>query len=262
MDNHNKIIKTMQKAYDQQRIIGSSIDKKGLEFALAKFENLQQVRLMKVNDEVDRGWDRFLERYPRYRNEFMAEDWATSCEHAAKLFNAALMRTKNTNLARFSSRFMEPSLPLIITQTIRSTISSLAARMLYLELEFVDQRSHQQERMAGLSELFGLVFRSAINLQCLHIGFRNRTSAPLSLLFHDVHFRCLRHLGLHMWNLDSDELIGLLRRHQDTLRSIRLRHVSLEQTSDERNWEKVLRFVRSTFPTLKWIRLRFVFLPC
>jgi hypothetical protein len=88
------------------------------------------------------------------------------------------------------------------------------------------------------------------------VGFRRRMSAPLSLLFHNVRFRRLVHLGLHMWDLDSDELIELLRRHRSTLRSIRLRHISLKQESNEKNWEKVLRFIRVSFPDLEWISLR------
>ncbi|KUJ18735.1 uncharacterized protein LY89DRAFT_732284 [Mollisia scopiformis] len=254
-EDHNTIIETMLRAVDQREVIESSMDETYLESALAKFRNLQQVRLMRVQDKVDTGWARFLNRHPRYSDEFGAEDWAVSCEHAAKTLSSVLMKTNNRQLARFSSRFMEPQFPLVITEPLRLTITAFAKRLRYLELEFVDERSHRQERMSELSELFETVFNAAINLQCLHIGFRYRTSAPLRLLLHEVRFRELKHIGLHMWTLDSDELIELLRRHQG-LRSIRLRHISLKQSLDEKNWTKVLQFIRSTFPNLKWISLR------
>lgn len=255
-ENHSLINSTMRKAEDQRSIIEHGRDRDCLLYALSSFRNLQQVRLMRVEDVVDTGWTAFLDRYPEYKATFRPDDWARSCEHAAQTLAWVLIKSNNEQLARFSSRFMEPRSPLIITRSLRTTISTLAERLLYLELEFVDERSHQHERMSELSELFGTVFTAAVNLQCLHVGFRRRMSAPLSLLFHNVRFRWLVHLGLHMWDLDSDELIELLRRHRNTLRSIRLRHISLKQELNEKNWEKVLRFIRGSFPNLKWISLR------
>ncbi|CZR56044.1 uncharacterized protein PAC_05932 [Phialocephala subalpina] len=253
-DSHPLIRRTMAKAEDQRTIINTDSDKNSLLYALSRFEKLGQVRLMRVEDQVDRGWDGFLKRYPQYLDEFKAEDWAQSCEHAASTLSHALLISHNDRPTRFSSRFMDVSSPLVITPTLRTTISRLAPRLRSLDLEFVDV--HDEERVLELSELFGAVFRATKQLQCVHVGFRHRVSAPLSLIFHDLYFEEIKHIGLHMWHLDSDELIKLLWRHRSTLRSIRLRHISLKQTLDEKNWEKVLRFIRSTVPNLKWVSLR------
>lgn len=244
----------MARAEDQNTIISTGSDKHGLVYALSRFEKLGQVRLMRVEDQVDRGWDGFLRKYPQYYEQFKSGDWARSCEHAASTLSSALLMSHVDRPNRFSSRFMDPSSPLVISPVLRTTISKMAPRLKYLELEFVD--IHRDERILELSELFGIVFRAMEHLQCLHVGFRHRVSAPLSVVFHDVHFRELKHIGLHMWHLDSDELIKLLRKHRSTLESVRLRHISLKQTLDEKNWEKVLRFIRSSIPNLRWISLR------
>lgn len=255
-EDQSQINNIMEKAEDQRNIIEHQRDRDTLLHALSSFKHLQQVRLMRVEGPEDRAWTTFLNRHPEHRATFEADNWSRSCEHAAKTLAWALRKSKNEQLSRFSSRFMDPSSPLIITHSLRSTIADLAERLLYLDLEFVDERSHQQERMAELSELFGTVFNASSNLQCLHVGFRRRVFAPLALLFHNVQFRSLAHLGLHMWDLDSDELIELLHRHRRTLGSIRLRHISLKQKANEKNWKKVLQFIRGTFPDLKWISLR------
>ncbi len=111
IDNHYQINRTMRKAEDQKNIIRNSIDRDSLLYGLSKFKNLQQVRLMRVEDEVDTGWARFLNKYSgyNYTEEYKAEDWPRSCEHAARTLSWALLRSDNKYLSRFSSRFMDPS---------------------------------------------------------------------------------------------------------------------------------------------------------
>ena len=64
-----------------------------------------------------------------------------------------------------------------------------------------------------------------------------------------------------MWTIDGGELLDVLRRHERTLRSLRLRHVSLRRhpTSASIGWRPVLQFIRlqlrpKTPPN--WVSLR------
>jgi hypothetical protein len=50
-----QIRETMDKAKDQRRVIDLGIDTSSLSYALHRFENLEQLRLMPVTDALDAG---------------------------------------------------------------------------------------------------------------------------------------------------------------------------------------------------------------
>jgi predicted RNase H-like nuclease (RuvC/YqgF family) len=53
--DEKQIRQTLNKAEDQKRVIGLGIDTSTLSYAIRKFENLQQLRLMPVTDALDAG---------------------------------------------------------------------------------------------------------------------------------------------------------------------------------------------------------------
>lgn len=80
---------------------------------------------------------------------------------------------------------------------------------------------------------------------------------PLETVFHQITMPKLKHIGLHCWNLESDEIIDLLERHKKSLRSVRLRNITLRSG----RWKEVLEYIRLNLglrfnpPRLKWISL-------
>ena len=53
--DEKQIRQTLNKAKDQKRVIELGIDTSTLSYAIRKFENLQQLRLMPVTDALDAG---------------------------------------------------------------------------------------------------------------------------------------------------------------------------------------------------------------
>jgi uncharacterized membrane protein YccC len=53
--DEKQIRQTLNKAEDQKRVIELGIDTSTLSYAIRKFENLQQLRLMPVTDALDAG---------------------------------------------------------------------------------------------------------------------------------------------------------------------------------------------------------------
>jgi hypothetical protein len=148
---------------------------------------------------------------------------------------------------------LPPSDPLLIT------MRRIAERLTRLDLQFVYRDIDIDNKLHALSELFLLLFQAAIHLKSLHVGFGKRVSIPLQLIFHDVQFPSLQHLGIHEWHLHSEELMELLGRYRHSLRSVRLRHVSLKEETPAENgkWERVLKFIRLNLK-LEWISLRWI----
>jgi hypothetical protein len=83
-------------------------------------------------------------------------------------------------------------------------------------------------------------------------------SVPLELVFHNIQFKKLEHIGLHLWLLDAAEIIAFLGRHKENLKSLRLRHISLR----EGKWKDVLGYIRGDLGLrtssrhLEWVSLR------
>ena len=68
---------------------------------------------------------------------------------------------------------MDPRTPILLTQGLKSTISSIAERVSVLEFEFrqTDVAVTLEQKMSQLSGLFEVVFNAAVDsLRSLHIG--------------------------------------------------------------------------------------------
>lgn len=68
----------------------------------------------------------------------------------------------------------------------------------------------------------------------------------------DVHWENLRYIGLGAWKLNASDIIGFVRRHRRSLKSIRLRGVLLNEGS---RWIDILRVFRREL-NLTWVSLR------
>ncbi|CAL3970384.1 unnamed protein product [Diplocarpon coronariae] len=254
--SRGQVAKAMTKADDQRRIIGESVDLNALLAAFTEFKNLKQIRIMRVMDEVDRGWAMFLRNNPVYADELTASEWSAASEHTISTVYTAVERSASP-FNRLSSRFMDPSIPLMITFPLKRKIESVARKLESIELQLIDHPDPDEE-ITGLSPIFDTLFRAAVGLHSFHIGSSHRISVPLETVFHGLHFKHLKHIGLHLWLLDSEELLGLLSRHQRTLRSLRLRRIGLRRAYEgDLTWQRVLRYIRSQLK-LNWISLRMI----
>ena len=134
------------------------------------------------------------------------------------------------------------------------TLGVLAERLTCLELHF-DDGTDLEIRMRQLSSLSKAIFTAAVNIEAVHIGFPSHSpiNLPLENIFHGVKFDKLQAFGVQAWRLEADEIIGLARRHRETLRGLRLRDVLLKEGS---RWKDVLSFLRDNMKRLDWVSLR------
>lgn len=246
-----QIVKTMAKAEHQRQILDGRMDLNGLVYGFRAFrKSLQQIRFLKVVDQIDAGWARYLDTHPALAAEFRPLEWTVACEHAARTLTLAFLQSNAEKVNRLSSRFIDPQIPLELTPGSQATILRVASRLNSLELEF-DNRPNIHENVLELSQLFQAVFNGAVNLQSLHVGFRRAVSVPIEVVFHNVRWEKLSYVGLHMWKLESSELIRLLRRHRESLKHLRLRYIEIKDGT----WDEILRMIRLEL-SLKWISLR------
>ncbi|PQE15831.1 f-box domain-containing protein [Rutstroemia sp. NJR-2017a BBW] len=263
--DESTIFRVLSRAREQRTIIHNQLDIQTLLRAFRTFVNLQQIRLMRVQDIVDIGWASFLRnrRWDAFqRNTNMTDpilsvdldplEWTVACEHSARTLGYAFLQS-NSPATRFSSRFVNPRMPFLLNRHSQATISSLANRLTCLEIQVqepTDDKLHQ------LSTLFETLFTNANKIQGLHVGFpthRPLSHVPLEAVFHNVCWENLRYVGFGAWHLESDEIINLLRRHRTTLRSVRLRSVKLKEGS---SWLDIVRMVRLELKDLKWVSFR------
>ncbi|KAF7856061.1 hypothetical protein EAF04_010016 [Stromatinia cepivora] len=263
------IFRVLSRAREQATIINNKIDVQSLLHAFQLFDHLQQIRLMRVQDKVDIDWASFL-RERRWiafsqnnnNNNNISDpilsldldplEWTVACEHSARALGYAFLESKSP-ATRFSSRFVNPRIPLLLNPHSHHTISTLANRLTCLEIQIQEP---SDDKMHQLSSLFNTFFTSAHQIQGLHVGFpsnRPLTHVPLEAVFHHVTWNNLRYVGFGAWHLESEEIIRLLRRHKYTLRSVRLRSVKLKEGS---SWIEVVRMLRRELRELKWVSLR------
>lgn len=169
--NEEQLRVTLEKAQHQRQILKQETDLRTLVYALTNFTSLKQIRLMKVVDADDK-WDKYLRAHPDVATEFRPFEWSYAYEHAATTLAFAIQQSRS-RADRFSSRFMDPRTPVLVTQGLRRTISDIAERLICLEFEFrqTDAMVSLEQKMSQLSGLFQVVFNAAVDsLQSLHIG--------------------------------------------------------------------------------------------
>lgn len=241
----------MKRSDEQQRIIDENTDRKLLLEAMKTFGGkLEQIRLMRCEDTIEVAWHRFASSIPDLTMESKSSRWARACEHAsttlAKAFNES-----DCNPRRLSGRALDPRTSLLLANNLQKTGPRIAMRLTCLELQF-DDRANLDEEIAELSEHFQQGFSAAVNVQGLHIGFYRPVSIPFETVFHNVYWEHLRYIGFGAWRLHSQDVIGFVRRHKRTLKSIRLRGVLLYEGS---SWLDIIKVLRLELK-LKWVSFR------
>jgi hypothetical protein len=242
----------MKRTEIQRCIIRDRFDEQVLVSALKAFTRLQQIRLMRVQDQFDVGWNNFSRAHLGLHSESRSARWTLACEHAARTLGRAFLESQSPVLGRISCRSLDPRTPLLLAYGPPKIMSEVAVRLNCLELQF-DDRPSLEDDLLELSRLFHTGFNAAVNIEGLHIGFTRPVSISLKTVFHNVHWKKLKYIGFGAWRLDSEEIIDFVRRHRKSLRSIRLRDVRLNEGS---RWVEVLRVLRLELTNLKWVSLR------
>ncbi|KAG0645638.1 hypothetical protein D0Z07_8617 [Hyphodiscus hymeniophilus] len=251
------VIQGIARAREQMQIKLGNEDQKTLTDALSAFKNLEQIRLMRNTDKLDRDLEAYLKTanlhgvnaHSILRRQYMSSRWTAACERATMVLGRAYSESKST-ANRLSSRFMDPPPHWLQQHIPNEDISNLAARLTCLELQ-IDDPSDLEGKMNQLSTVFRTLFQAAQNIEGLHIGLCRRISISLETIFDNVKWTNLQYIGFSRWNLDSDEIISFLRRHETSLKSVRFREVKLKQGS----WIEIAKFLRRNVK-LNWASFR------
>ena len=220
---------------------------------MAAFVSLQHVQILRLQDEADRMLLEAIQESGQYHTSLVDLKWTPACTHATSTIAQALLHARSP-FSRFSGPMMNSQSALVIKDRIPQMVPLLASRLTCLELHFDDTEA-LEERMRAASRLFRTVFTAAQHLQAVHVGFPSRAPLDLGLeeVFHSVHWEKLRAFGIQAWRLTADEIIRLARRHNKTLRGLRLRDVQLREGS---MWKDVLTMLRTEMEQLDWVSLR------
>ncbi|GJP87619.1 F-box domain protein [Aspergillus niger] len=236
---------------DQKYILDSNLDLRLLRRAIAAFSSLQQVKLLRLQDEADEQLldhirERSLGRTTRL-------DWEPACTRAITSLSISLLES-NCNSVRFVGPQISPEATVRLLQAPSTSLSALGARLASLDVTF-HSAAKLSTYMETLSNVFHDFFLAAKNLTTIHLGFP--TNAPLDLaleqIFHHVQWKRLRTLSIQGWRLGSEEIIAFIRRHRRQLRNVRLASVYLRPGG---RWREVLTVLHDEMDLLERIDLR------
>ncbi|KAL2827436.1 hypothetical protein BDW59DRAFT_57572 [Aspergillus cavernicola] len=236
---------------DQTRILDGNHDRDMLRKAMVAFSSLQQVKLLRVQDEAD---ERLISQIrERSLEGTVGLDWEPACTRAVTNLAISLLASNCTSV-RFVGPQISPEATVRLLQTPSATLSALGARLACLDVTFhskMDLTSH----MKLLSQAFHDFLLAAKNLTAIHLGFA--TAAPLDLpleqIFHHIQWKRLRTLSIQGWRVTSQELIALISRHSRQLRDIRLTSIFLHEGS---RWRDVLSVLHDDMDEVEQIDLR------
>ena len=222
-----------------------------LRLALRAFTDLQHVQILRLQDEDDEDLLRKLTIHENTGNHVVSQ-WGPACFHSTRTLGTALLDTRSP-FSRFSSPMLHTYSVEMLAVIIPREVRVLCNRLTSLELHF--DEGELEERIQALSEPFQSFFGASMNLQAIHLGFPSHRpiSIPLEEFFHNMQWKRLVAFGIQGWKLDAEEIIGLVGRHRERLRGLRLRDVFLNEGS---MWKDVLTFLRTEMPSLDWVSLR------
>ncbi|KAL2001500.1 hypothetical protein VTN02DRAFT_1666 [Thermoascus thermophilus] len=242
---------------EQNALVESGYDLKLLKQAMTAFTSLQQVKLLRLQDEAD---EEILE-YIRARGineEHVCLDWEPACSRAVTNLAAALLESSSVR-CRFIGPHVSPEAALKLLHTPKTILSALATRLTCLDVNFHSTRdiSPIVEELSGVFHTF---FTAARNLVTVNLSFPAKLPLDrrLEAIFHrDVRLERLSTLGIQGWRLTADEIIDLFRRHRDPwssqLRHLRLRSIYLRDGS---RWRDVLAMLHDEMRRLERVDLR------
>jgi hypothetical protein len=234
------------------------MDARVLQTAFKAFTDLTHVQLCRLQDFEDGGFLRFLHKYPRALDHIRA-DWSSACHHSTKTISEALL-TSQSACERFSSPALNVESAQFLAQRppgkdlgYPDPLSQLTDRLKCLELHFVEP-TNIDDRIRALTPSFDQVFRTATNLEALHVGFPEANPLSISLedVFHHVKWKNLVAFGIQGWSLEAAEIAEFAGRHSTKLKGLRLRSVLLKDGS---RWKDVLYYLKENLH-LSWVSLR------
>lgn len=235
---------------DQRYLVDRALDAYLLRRAMAAFPSLQQVKLLRLQDEAD---EQLREYIHRHQVDSVCLNWEPACTRAVANLSIALLGSNRSSI-RFIGPQMCPESALSFLQTRTSTVSAVATRLTSIEINF-HPTTNMVASMLSLSSAFHSFFLATENLTAIHLGFPSAKPLDLSLeqVLHHIHWKKLRTLSLQGWSLCSEELISLVRRHKRQLRNLRLLSIYL-QTGGK--WQDVLSILHEEMEQLERIDLR------
>ncbi|KAJ5778136.1 hypothetical protein N7520_001382 [Penicillium odoratum] len=246
-----------QRLDEQINLIQNNQDLIQLRSGIAAFSELQEIKLLRLQDEADEHLidfirDRSIRNFERTNTSIARFEWESACSRAVTNLGIALLGSQCTAI-RFIGPQISPEATLKLLQAPSSTLAAMGSRLTSLDVNF-HSNTDITATMSDLSSVFHRFFIEAKNLVAIHIGFPPKTPLDLDLdaIFHDIRWKTLRSLSLQGWRLSADEIISLARRHRRQLRDFRLCAVYLRPMG---RWKDVLRVLREEMERLDRVEL-------
>ncbi|KAJ5142815.1 uncharacterized protein N7515_001602 [Penicillium bovifimosum] len=243
-----------RRLHEQANLTSTNNDQYRLQRAIAEFTSLQEIKLLRLQDEADERLLDFIRDNPLSTNTAttISFDWESACSRAITNLSLALLNTKCTSI-RFTGPQISPEATLQLLRAPTETLANMGSRLTSLDINF--HSTNIISTTTDLSEVFRRFFTAAKNLIAIHIGFLSKTPLDLDLeqIFHHIRWKTLRKLSIQGWRLGADEIIALLRRHSAQLREFRLTAVYLRPGGV---WRDVLVVLREEIKLLEQLVLR------
>lgn len=220
---------------DQNFLIDSARDLSLLRLAIASFPSLQQVKLLRLQDESD---ERLLNNIRnRSLEETASSSWEPACSRAISNLGIALLESECRSV-RFIGPQISPEAAVQLRHMPPATISAIGARLTSLDINF-HSITDLTASFETLSSVFYSFFSAAKNLKTIHIGFPAKLPLDLRLeqVFHRIEWKGLRTFSIQGWRLRAHEIMDFSRRHRRQLRELRLSNIYL---ADDGRWRDVL----------------------
>ncbi|KAJ5964311.1 uncharacterized protein N7479_004187 [Penicillium vulpinum] len=239
---------------EQTNLTETNNDRTRLRRAISSFSALQEIKLLRLQDEADEYLIDFIRDHSLGTSTTgIRFDWETACSRAVTTLSIALLDSKCSSI-RFTGPQISPEATLQLLRTPSTTLAAMGGRLTSLDINF-HSATDITTTMAHLSSVFRRFFIAAKNLIAIHIGFLSKTplDLDLELLFHHIRWKTLRKLSIQGWRLGADEIIALARRHSAQLRDFRLVSIYLRPGG---LWRDVLAVLREEMEQLERLVLK------
>lgn len=252
-ENHTLTQLHNRRLREQKTLIETNHDLEQLRIAMTNCSSLQEIKLLRLQDEADEQLIDFIERHTIQNTQHQSRfDWGSACSRAVMNLSIALLGSRCTSI-RFIGPQISPETSLQLFQVPSTTLADLGSRLTSLDISF-PSHGDITTKIARLSGVLGRFFGATKSLVSIHIGF---PKAPLNLeldaIFHGIGWKTLRTLSLEGWRLADHEIIALARRHRRMLRELRLCAVYLRPGG---RWRDVLCVLREEMERLDGLDLR------
>ncbi|EPS30591.1 hypothetical protein PDE_05543 [Penicillium oxalicum 114-2] len=239
---------------EQKTLLQANYDQVQLRAAIAAFSSLQEIKLLRLQDEAD---EQLLDLVHEHGIASIAPDifldWESACSRAITSLGIALLDSQRTSI-RFTGPQISSEATLRLLDAPSTILTAMGTRLTSLDINF-HAIADITETMSILSPVFYRFFTEARNLVAIHIGFPAKSPLNLNLeaIFHHIRWKTLRKLSLQGWRLSAEEIIALVHRHRHQLREFRVDAIYLQAGS---RWSSVLGSLRADMENLIRLELR------